>query len=264
MLYGQPFAANHGRLARHVAIVNRTLARRIEPSADVIGRSVRLGTAASDRPYEIIGVVEDTRWWGTTVAPLNEVYVPFEQRGASSGYVIVHSQLDTGAVTKSIRTAFNDVLPGAALPPSRSAITLNEMIRRSFAAPRFNTTLIASFSVIALILAVVGLFGLVAYSVSQRRRELALRMALGASAMGLLITSMRTAMVLTGIGVVAGLSTAVYLTRFIEGQLYGVDPPHVPTFVAASILMIATAGIGAYFPARRAAHADAMTALRCE
>ena len=116
----------------------------------------------------------------------------------------------------------------------------------------------------ALILAVIGLFGLVAYSVSQRRRELAVRMALGASAKDLLITSMRTAMVLAGLGVAAGLSTALSLTRYIEGQLYGIDPPHVPAFVGAAILMIATAGIGAYFPARRAAHADAMTALRCE
>ena len=264
VLYGQAFNANDGAPARHVAIVNRTLARRIAPSANVLGRLVRLGASPSDSPYEIVGVIEDTRWWGTTVAPLNEVYIPFDQRGALFGYVIVYSQLDAVAVTKAIRTAFDAVLPGAALPPSRSAVPLNEMIRRSFAGPRFNTTLIAAFSVVALILAVIGLFGLVAYSVSQRRRELALRMALGASAKDLLITSMRTAMVLAGLGVAAGLSTALSLTRYIEGQLYGIDPPHVPAFVGAAILMIATAGIGAYFPARRAAHADAMTALRCE
>jgi len=195
---------------------------------------------------------------------LNEIYIPFEQDRAWFGFVIVESQLDITALTKSIRASFNAVLPGAALPAARRAITLDQMIGRSIAGPRFNATLVGSFSAMAMILAVIGLFGLVAYSVSQRRRELALRVALGANSADLVATSMRSAMVLTTIGIVVGLSIAVYLMRFVERQLYAIDPLDVPTFAGAAILMIVTAGVAAYCPARRAAHADPMTALRYE
>lgn len=262
LLQGRPFDASAGGTSRRVAIVNRTLAHAIDPAGHVIGRTLRVGAAASDPPYEIIGLVEDTRWWGTTVAPLNEVYIPFEVRGATYGYLIVHSQLNAGAVTKSIRSAFNTVLPGAALPPARSAVSLDEMIARSFAGPRFNATLIGAFSLMALTLAITGLFGLVAYSVSQRRRELALRMALGATSSSLVLTSIRSAMLLTGVGVVVGLVIAMYLTRFIQGQLYGVVPQPAPTFAGAAALMLIAAALGAYLPARRTAQADAMVALR--
>jgi ABC-type antimicrobial peptide transport system permease subunit len=177
--------------------------------------------------------------------------------------VIVESQLDTTALTKAIRASFNAMLPGAALPAARRAITLDEMVGRSIAGPRFNATLVGSFTLMAMVLAVIGLFGLVAYSVSQRRRELALRAPLGARFADLVAESMRSA-VLTGIGVVAGLSMAVYLMQFVERQLYAIDPLEVPTFAGAAILMMITAGVAAYWPARRAAHADPMTALRCE
>jgi putative ABC transport system permease protein len=264
LLYGRPFATTDGAQAPRVAIVNRTLARKLSPSGNVIAQSFRVGSPATAPVYEVVGVVEDTRWWGTTLAPLNEIYVPFEQDRASFGFVIVESQLGTAALTRVIRASFNAALPGAALPAARRAITLDEMIGRSIAGPRFNAMLVGSFSAMAMLLAVIGLFGLVAYSVSQRRRELALRVALGARSADLVATSMRSAMVLTTIGIVVGLSIAVYLMRFVERQLYAIDPLDVPTFAGAAILMMVTAGVAAYYPARRAAHADPMTALRHE
>ena len=264
VLYGRSFTTADSAQAPRVVTVNRTLAGRLAPSGHVIGQSLRIGSAEIAPTYQVVGVVEDTRWWGTTLAPLNEIYVPFEQDRAWFGFVIVESQLDTAALTKVIRAAFQAVLPGAALPAARRAMTLEEMIGRSIAAPKFNATLVGAFSAMAMILAVIGLFGLVAYSVSQRRRELALRVALGARAADLVATSMRSAMVLTAIGVVAGLAIAVYLIEFIEGQLYAVDPFDLPSFAGAAILMIVTAGVAAYLPARRAADADPMTALRYE
>jgi ABC-type antimicrobial peptide transport system permease subunit len=116
----------------------------------------------------------------------------------------------------------------------------------------------------AMLLAVIGLFGLVAYSVSQRRRDLAIRAALGARPSDLIVASMGSAMVLTGIGIVVGLSLGASLTRAIEHQLYAIEPVDVPTFAGVALLMFVTAAAAAYFPARRAVHADPMTALRDE
>lgn len=261
---GRSFAASDTAASPLIAIVNRTLARKFAPSGDVVGRSVRIGSSATAPLYRIVGVVADTRWWGTTLAPLNEMYTPLDQDRASFGFVIVQSQLDTVALTKVIRAAFHAALPGAALPAGRRAITLDDMIRGSIAGPRFNATLVGSFAAIAMALAMVGLFGLVAYSVSQRRRELALRVALGARSADLVATAMRSAVALTTIGVAVGLSTAVYLVRFVERFLYAIDPLDLPTFAGAAIMMILTAGVAAYGPARRAANADPMTALRDE
>jgi predicted permease len=264
LLSGRPFATTDRAETPRVAIVNRTLAQRLAPSGNVIGQAIRLGSAATPPAYEVIGVVEDTRWWGTTLAPLNEVYVPVEQDRAAFGFVVVESRLDTTVLTKVIRTSFNEVLPGAAMPAARRAIPLDDMIARSIAGPKFNATLVGSFSAMAMILAVIGLFGLVAYSVSQRRRELALRVALGAGSSNLVATSIRSAMGLTAIGIVVGLSIAVYLIRFVRHELYAIDPLDVPTFAGAAILMLMTAGAAAYVPARRAANADPMTVLRYE
>ncbi len=264
LLGGRPFAPTDSAQSSRVAIVNTTLARRLAPSGNVIGRLLRIDNAAISPAYQVVGVVEDTRWRGTTLAPLNEIYVPIEQDRKPFGFVIVESQLDTAALTKVIRASFNAALPGAALPAARRAKTLDEMIGRSIAGPRFNAMLVGSFSAMTMILAVIGLFGLVAYSVSQRRRELALRVALGARSADLVATSMRSAMVLTTIGIVLGLSIAGYLMRFIEHQLYAIDPLDAPTFAGAAILMIVTAGAAAYYPARRAAYADPMTTLRDE
>jgi ABC-type antimicrobial peptide transport system permease subunit len=212
--------------------------------------------------FQIVGIVGDTRWWGTTVAPLNEVYLPFAQDRASFGFVIVRSDLDTVAVTRAIKGAFAVVLPGAALPASRRAVTMDDLIGQSIAGPRFNATLVSSFSALALALAVIGLFGLVACSVSQRRHELGIRSALGARPMDLIAMMMRSALTLTAIGIVIGLIACRYLTRFIESQLYGVTQSDAAMLGPVAMLMILAAGLAAYWPARRAALDDPMKALR--
>jgi putative ABC transport system permease protein len=264
LLDGRPFAANDREEAPRVALVNRTLALRLAPSGKVIGQSVRIGSTATAPVYQVVGVVANTRWWGTTLAPLNEIYTPLAQDRASFGFVIVQSELDTDSLTRTIRTAFNAVLPGAAMPAARSAMTLDEMVARSIAGPRFSATLAGSFSAMAMILAVIGLFGLVAYSVSQRRHELGIRAALGAPPGVLIVACMRSAMILTAIGIAVGLSIGAYLTRFIESQLYAISRLDVRTFVGAAILMMIAAGVAAYWPASRAAYADPMKALRHE
>jgi putative ABC transport system permease protein len=264
LVRGRDFAATDSAESPRVALVNQTLARRLAPEGDVLARTIRVGTAVTAPLYEIVGVVADTRWWGMTLEPLNEVYTPLAQDRASFGFVIVHSPLDMTAATSAIRTTFRAAVPGASMLAERGAVALDEMIGRSIAGPRFSAALIGSFSATALILAAIGLFGLVAYSVSQRRQELGIRTALGARSADLIRTSMQSAIALTAIGIASGLAASAYLTRFVESQLYAIEPLDLPTFAAAAMVMLVAAALAAYLPARRAAHLDPMSALRSE
>jgi predicted permease len=247
-----------------VAIVNETFARRLAPSGNVLGQSIRLGPAPASPAHQIVGVVADTRWWGTSVERLNEVYTAMAQHRPQLGYVVVQSPLPNAEVSASIRTAFYAAFPGASLQADQRAVTLDDMIDRSFAGPRFSATLISAFSFVALALAVIGLFGLVAYSVSQRQREFGIRMALGARPADLTATIMRAPILLTIAGIVLGVAASASLIRFVESQLYGITPLTAPTLAAAAAVMLLAAALGAYIPARSVARRDPSVALRYE
>jgi putative ABC transport system permease protein len=262
LVYGRSFDGTDRGEAPRVAVVNETLARRLEPSGNVLGRSIRVGSAATAPVYEIVGVAADTRWWGMTLEPLNVVYTPFAQDRAYFGFVIAHSRLDTGSLTRAIRSAFHASLPGAPLPADRSAVPLSDMIGRSVAGPRFSSVLIGGFAALTLLLAAIGLFGLVAYSVVQRRREIGIRIALGARPIDLIVMTMRSSIVLTVFGIAAGALAATYVSRFVESQLYAIERLDATTFAGAAIVMLATAALATYLPARRAAFGDPMRSLR--
>ncbi|HJU75603.1 MAG TPA: ABC transporter permease, partial [Gemmatimonadaceae bacterium] len=264
LVQGRNFTRTDRAETPRVALVNQTLAKRLDASGNVIGQSIRIGNAVTSPLVEIVGVVADTRWWGTTLDPLNEVYIPLAQDRASFGFTIVQSSLSATEVTAAVRKSFYAAMPGASLTADRRAIPLEELIGRSIAGPRFSAALMASFSATALILAAIGLFGMVAYSASQRRRELGVRTALGARPRDLIVTSVRAAIVLTAVGIATGLAAAAYLTRFVESQLYAIAPLDLPTFATAAIVMLLAAACAAYVPARAAAHADPMQSLRYE
>jgi putative ABC transport system permease protein len=264
LIQGRHFAPTDRAEAQRVALVNQTLAQRLESSGDVVGRSIRVGNAANSPIVQVVGVVADTRWWGMTLAPLNEVYVPLDQHSTSFGFLIVHSTLGVAELTAAIKRTFYAALPGAAVLAERQAVPLDGMIAGSVAGPRFSATLISAFSAAALLLAAIGLFGMVAYSVTQRRRELGVRVALGAQPGDLIMTTMRSAITLTAIGVASGVAAGAYLTRFVKSQLYAIEPLDPPTFMVAAAVMLMTAAVAAYLPARRAARADPMQSLRYE
>jgi len=264
LIQGRQFSPADRADAPLVALVNQTLARRLEPLGNVVGRSIRIGNAANSPVVDIVGVIADTRWWGMTLDPLNELYVPLDQHSASFGFLIVHSPLGVAEVTAAIKRTFYAALPGAALQPEWQAVPLDDMITRSVAGPRFTATLISAFSAAALMLAAVGLFGAVAYSVTQRRRELGVRVALGARPGDLMITTMRSAVTLTAVGIASGLAAGAFMTRFVKSQLYAIDPLDPLTFTIAAAIMLTTAAVAAYLPARRAALADPMQSLRDE
>ena len=264
LVRGRAFTSADGAASPRVAIVNQRLAHRLAPGGNVLGRTVQIGSAAAAPAYQIVGVVTDARSLGTSVDILNEVYVPYAQRMPTITYLILSSPLDSGALTASIRKEIHSVMPELPLRGDQRARPMEELVRRELAGPRFSATLMSAFSATALLLAAIGLFGLVAYSVSQRRRELGIRAALGARPRDLVMTTMRSAVTLTAIGIASGLMAGAYLTRFVESQLYAIRPLDLPTFGGAAIVMLIAAGLAAYVPARRAVRADPMTALRYE
>jgi putative ABC transport system permease protein len=259
---GRTFTALDGPGATAVAIVNETLARRLDTGGNVIGKTVRVGRPASARDYEIVGVVADTRPNGTDLDILNEIHVPHTQRGSSFGFLIVQSGLDKGQLTPLLRSEVRRAAPALPLLETKTAMTMSDLMRQSLAGPRFSATLVTTFSAIAMLLAAMGVFGLVSYAVSQRRHEFGIRSALGAQPRDLALTAMRSALALTAFGVALGLAVAAFLTRFIETQLYAVEPLDAPTFIGAGVLMLVIAGMAAAIPARQALRIDPMASLR--
>ncbi len=261
LLQGRRFDASEGAESR-VAIVNQSLARRLAPAGNVLGQSIRVGRATPAPLFEIVGVVGDTRSLGNSLEVLNEVYTPFARDQASFAWLVVQSPLDNAALTKTIREQMHSVLPEAAMRPAERAIALDEMVGRSVASQRFSATLIGAFSFLAFALAVIGLFGLVMYSMTQRRRELGIRAALGAVPADLIAAGMRSAIALTALGIVIGLAAGAYVTRFVESHLYAIEPLDLPTFAAAAGVMLAAAAAAAYVPAWHAVRHDPMASLR--
>ena len=264
LVRGRNFEETDGPESAGVAIVNQTLARRLEPGGHVVGRRLQARGWAALPTYEIVGVVADTRSSGATTEVWNEVYIPYAQNDALFGILIVESDLNAETLDNILRPVIRAWAPANPDAPWLRAMSLHALLNRSVAGPRFSALLISAFSGLALLLAAVGIFGLVAYAVSQRFRELGIRAALGARPMDLMVTTMRSAVTLSAAGVVVGLLTSTFLTQAVESQLFGVQPLDVPTFVGAGVLMVCVAGCAAYLPARRAARIHPMTALRYE
>jgi putative ABC transport system permease protein len=264
LLRGRVFNSADGAKAHGVAIVNERLARALVSGGDVLGRRVRIGASANQPPFQIIGVVADARSAGTSVEVLNEIYIPYAQSSAMINYLIVQSALDSGRLAESLRREIRATAPELPLSDTQTATSMQELVHRSLAAPRFSATLISAFSATALLLSAMGVFGLVAYSVSRRRKEFGIRAALGAGPRDLTFAAIWSAVALTAVGVVFGLAAAAYITRFVGSQLYAIKPLDLPTFIGAAAVMLVVAGLAAYIPAKRAACIDPMTALRYE
>ncbi|MBI4472444.1 MAG: ABC transporter permease [Acidobacteria bacterium] len=260
LIRGRDFNSSDGAQSPGVAIVNEKLARSLAPDSEVLGRVVRVGRpGASVTPlpsYQIVGVVGNTRSTGTTTDILNEIYVPYSQSNNTFVYLIVRSQLGTDELTRALRAEIRTAAPEQPLRDTQTAAPMTETVRQSQAVPRFSATLISAFSAMALLLAAIGVFGLVAYSVSQRQHEFGIRAALGARPRDLALTAVRSAVVLTAVGILGGLGAAVYLSRFVESYLYEIRRLDPPTFAGAAVLMIVVACLAALIPARRAMRAS--------
>jgi putative ABC transport system permease protein len=268
---GREFTDRDTRDSLPVAVINETMARRLWADADPIGKRVIVTIVEGDQPREIVGVVADTiaSVWDRT--PAMALYVPHQQESLHSRvpygqsrvnmqyFLRIHRPLDT--VVPAIRRTVAEV--DRNLPVSQVEM-VNESVARQVQVSRDSMLLVALFGGVALLLAVLGIYAVVAYGVVQRRHEIGVRMALGAGRAGVLGLVLRRSVALTVGGIILGVGGAIVLTRYLEGLLFDIKPLDLPTFVLVSMLFVVIAALASYVPARRATKIDPLTVLRYE
>jgi predicted permease len=239
-------------------LVSEAAARRFWPGEDPVGRMVRANYGGR---AIVVGVVGDVRQNGLAEDPPPVVY--FNQRTAprSVTTIVVRTTGDPALLAQPIRDAVRQIDPNQ---PVRRIATLADVMSESMARDRFFTLLFAAFGSLALTLAAVGVYGVLAYTVGQRTTEIGVRIALGAQVRDVLGMVMRSGLQLVGLGVVLGSGAALVVMRVLASQLHGVSARDPLTFVLAPTVLLAVAGLACYLPARRATKIDAITALRAD
>jgi ABC-type antimicrobial peptide transport system permease subunit len=241
-------------------IVNQAFAKTYFPNRSAIGG--RITGDPKTKPGNwgtVVGVVQDVRHMSLEEDPQPQMYnTGFDGEGAS---IAVRATIPPSAVVNEIRATLKAIDPNLAATDIR---TMGEMVSMATARRRFQTSLLTVFSGIALIMALVGLYGLMAFSVNRRRREVGIRMALGAERVDVLLLVLKNAAFLVGAGLVTGLAGAWAATRLLKSFLFGVSDHDPLTIISISLLLLACGLVAALFPARRAASIDPMQALRTE
>jgi len=243
-----------------VAVINETMARRFWPHQDAVGR--RFKHSDPDAKWiTVIGVVGDIREFDLAEPAIPEAYYPESQETSSELVLVVRAANDPQAQVPAIRHALHDLDKDL---PWYGVQTLPEMVSQSSREKRFVALLLALFAAVALALASVGVYGVVSYSVSQRTREIGIRMAFGAEVRNVLGMVLSEVLLLVFAGVAAGLLGAWALSRYLTSILYGVRATDLATYILAGFLMGAVALAACLVPARRATRVDPMVALRYE
>jgi putative ABC transport system permease protein len=246
--------------ATKVVIVNQELAREFWPAQNAVGQ--RISFDGSTGPWrEIAGVVGDIKQHALWRSSAPMVYVPYAQDPWTFMSLVVRSRYKPEALVSSVRHAVLNVDKNQ---PLFSVRTMRQVVSLSIGVRRFNTLLLGLFALLALILALVGIYGVISYSVSQRTHEIGIRMALGAERSDVLKMVVGQGLKLALVGVAIGIVGALALTQFLSSLLYGVKPTDPLTFIAVSLILIVVALLACYIPARRASKVDPMIALRYE
>jgi putative ABC transport system permease protein len=262
LVRGRLFNSTDAPEGRHVAVISESLARQRWPNEDPLGKLIQFGNMDGNlKVFTIVGIVGDVREYGLDATPRPTFYGYYRQRPFSAFSVVIHgSGLEEAALISAARNVLRQLDPN--LPPRFR--TVGEVVSSSIADRRFNLLLLGAFALTALLLAVMGIYGVTAYSVTQRTQEIGVRMALGAQPGNIFSMIMLEGLVLAAIGVALGLGGALALTRLIGSMLYGVKPHDPVTFSIAAALLTLMALLACYFPARRATKVDPMIALRNE
>jgi len=268
LVEGRSFGPMDGAKSPPVVIVNQTLARLFYPGQSAVGHRIQpSGIVDTAQWFTIVGVAKDVKQGGVDAKTGTEIYLLDQQTPAYEGFaprnmnVVVRSTLSRDALASSIRRIVASVDPGLPVVGLRS---MDEVFDDALARPRFLAELLVIFAAVALALAAVGTYGVLAYSVAERRREIGIRMALGASEGGVLTLVLRQGMLLAGIGLLVGLAGALAVTRVVSSLLFGVQPTDPATFAAVGLFMLAVALVACVVPARRATRVDPLVALRLD
>jgi putative ABC transport system permease protein len=246
--------------APHAVIISETFARRFFTNEDPIGHRLTIDVG---EPWtgEIVGVVGNIRHFSLAEEPGREMYTNIAQTPRGMVNLVLRTASDPATVTSAVKTEVQALDRDL---PVYSPKTMQERVSESAAAPRFRTLLLALFAALALVLAAVGIYGVISYSVTQRTHEIGIRMALGAGRRDILKMVVGRGVLLTMIGVGIGLAGAFILTRIMASLLFGVSATDPVTYTVVSVLLVAVAFLACYIPARRATKVDPMVALRYE
>jgi putative ABC transport system permease protein len=261
VLRGRGFQPADTANSLRVAVINTAMARKFWPSADPIGKQVALADPAYP-PMTIVGVVANVKHVSLRETPGPEMYVPFTQKPYPS-MLRMYVVLRTRAAPESVLAGVREVVHGLDRDlPIAKLTTLAGLMDNSLAAPRFSMLLLGAFGTLGLLLAFLGMYGVISYGVAQRTREIGIRMALGARPGAVLGLVLAQGARLAGIGIVAGLVMARSASGLMAHLLYGVRPTDTRTFALFSLLVAAVELLACYLPARRATRIDPTTALR--
>jgi len=260
---GRLFTERDTKDSPRVALINETMAKRIFPDEDPVGKRITFDNRQKQNPewFEIVGIVGDVKQYGLDQVTTMQTYEPYTQQTFSYMTLVVRTAGDPTNLSAAIRS---EILKLDKEQPATNIKTLNEFFSTSIAQQRFSVVLLAVFAAVALVLAAVGIYGVLSYAVTQRTHEIGIRMALGAGRRDVLRLVVGQGMLLTAIGVVGGLVAAFALTRLMASLLFGVTATDAVTFGSVASVLLVVALLACYIPARRATKVDPLTALRYE
>ena len=263
---GRYFDAHDNEQAMPVAIINETMAREYWPNGDAVGRRFKLGDPTDDVPWlTIVGVVGDVRQMGIDVPVKAEMYLPYQQVKEFDWFIprdlAIRTNGDPASLTGAVRQAVHAADPDQ---PISNIATMEEVLGQEAAQRRLGMILLSAFAVLALLLASLGIYGVLAYFVAQHKNEIGVRLALGATPARILLLVLRKGMALTLLGVAIGLAASFALMRLMSSLLFGVKAVDPLTFAGVPLLLAFVALLACWLPARRAAKVDPMVALRYE
>jgi putative ABC transport system permease protein len=259
---GRTFTAADNLAAPQVVIINENMARRFWPNESAVGKRFKYGGAGSQAPFmTVVGVVADMRRTGFDAPVRYETFRPHTQRAVGSLTLVVRASGDPLRLVSSVRAQLKSIDPEQ---PVFEVASMDQLLSSMVAQRRFSMALLGTFAALALVLGIIGVYGVTAYLVAQRTREVGVRLALGAQPAQVVGMVVRQGMVVAAAGLVTGLIGAFAAGRLMTGLLYGVSPHDVWTLVGVSVLIAVATLAANWVPALRAAHVDPLTALRSE
>lgn len=263
LLRGREFTDADTENAPRVGMINAMIARQFFPNQDAVGKRFMFGHPKADPPkwITIVGVTADTKLYGLANPARLEVYLPFRQSVSGAMNLIVKSAADPAALTSAIRSAVASIDKDQ---PISAIATMQQLVNDSVSTRRVTLILLGIFSALALVLAAIGIYGVISYSVAQRTHEIGIRMALGADGGGVLRMILAQGAKIAGAGVIIGLAASLGLTRLMANLLFSVSAADPLTFAAVAIVLVGVAMLACYIPARRALRVDPIIALRYE
>jgi len=259
LLRGRSFSEGDEDGKPLVAIIDESTAHKYWPSSDPLGRRVRFGRDSTKPWRTVVGIVKDIRNDGLDIDGVPHIYVSTYQDSSKRLSVVLRTSLPATLLEPQIRHEIQSIDPGL---PVFGVSSMNGVLDRSLASRRFSADLVGGFAGLAVLLASIGIYGLLAYMVGQRSREIGIRMALGARRDDILRMFLRKGVALAGVGIVAGVVFSAFTASMMASLLYGVRPHDPVVFLIVPLLLLAVAALASYFPARRATNVNPMFALR--